>query len=95
MAAANPADKATQFPIFMSRTLFDERSGRMMKNLSGRRHIAFIKWFQPHRRGDPGDLLWILQALDATDKHQLVLPVANFYGALDPLIVVPPKTYIG
>ena len=75
LAGADPADTATQFPIFNDPILFKKRGLVMIRRLSPRAQ-TLVKWLQPHRGSDPvRRRLWLLQQLDILDKHKLLVVV--------------------
>jgi hypothetical protein len=71
LAGSDLSDVKTMFPIYRSIIQFDHATWRL-----GRIHpdaLAYIRTLQPYTRPDPNrSVLWMLQELDARDKHKLI-----------------------
>lgn len=74
LAGSHLDDRTSQFPIYRSE---DDWNSRMQWRFRQRPihpdALAYIKTLQPYTRPDPKRaVLWLLQELDARDKHKLV-----------------------
>jgi hypothetical protein len=71
LAGSDLADRRTTFPIYIKSTDFDSARGRLARIHEDA--IVEIRKLQPYSGTDPKkNLLWLLQELDARDKHKLL-----------------------
>jgi hypothetical protein len=77
LAGSDPTDTKTQFPICADPTKFySNRVRRMHPEVQ-----TLIRDLQPYQRPDPyHHPLWLLQELDARDKHKLIAVTESFLG---------------
>jgi hypothetical protein len=73
LAGSDLADRASLFPIYKSPDDWSAKKWRYEKRPIHPEAVAFIQSLQPYRRPEPERTkLWILQELDARDKHKFI-----------------------
>jgi hypothetical protein len=71
LAGSDLSDIKTMFPIYRAITQFDNAMSRLARIHPDA--LAYIRTLQPYTRPDPNrSVLWMLQELDARDKHKLI-----------------------
>jgi len=79
-ATVRDRNRRNGFPIYGSAEMFETRS-RGKKQGAAQRVMDVLKALKPYKGGN--DLLWMLEVVNNTDKHQLLIPVfMNFGGGL-------------
>lgn len=76
LAGADPADRQTQFPIFLTAAGYKSR-GEMRVAALSQEARTLIEQVRPYHTDDPAKhVLWALHELDAADKHKLLTVTA-------------------
>ena len=84
LAGSDLADRDTLFPIYDTAAKFDSSLWRL-KNRLHPDAIAEIRRHQPYNRENPhSGILWVLQELDARDKHKLLTmtQTMNYFASI-------------
>lgn len=83
LAGSKIADTSTLFPIYIRQSRFDDMvKRRQLAHVFHPDALNAIRDVQPYKRFEPEkDLLWLLQDLDAKDKHKLLtMTQAHSFG---------------
>jgi hypothetical protein len=73
LAGSDLADRTSMFPICLSEDDWKRAQWRFQKRPIHADALAYIRSLQPYTRPDPRRaILWLLQELDARDKHKLI-----------------------
>jgi hypothetical protein len=73
LAGSHLNDRISQFPIYSSEDDWNRTQWRFKRQPIHPDALAYIKTLQPYTRPDPKrTVLWLLQELDARDKHKLI-----------------------
>jgi len=90
LAGADLADRNSMWPIFETQAAFRVRGLDRLRNVH-HEAVAEIAKLQPYNRPNPQmDFFWILQNLDARDKHKLLTLTYMFNDSGTIETVLPP-----